>query len=83
MKSLSNLLHRSNLSPKERILLCVQSDIEEMKNGKKTLSQTDIDALTRSWKPKNNLEVREYNKYYYTWEITRNIMIDMLSLIHI
>ncbi len=77
MKSLSNLLHRSNLSPKERILLCVQSDIEEMKNGKKTLSQTDIDALTRSWKPKNNLEVREYNKYYYTWEITRNIMIDM------
>lgn len=77
MKSISNLLSRSNLSPKDRILLCVQSDVEEMKNGKKTLSQTDIDALTKSWKPKNNLEVREYNKYYYIWNIVRNIIIDM------
>lgn len=77
MKSISNLLSRSNLSPKDRILLCVQSDVEEMKNGKKTLSQTDIDALTKSWKPKNNLEVREYNKYYYIWNVVRNIIIDM------
>ena len=40
------------------------------------LSDAEIVALSKSWKPKDNFEVREYNIYHESWEIIRLLPID-------
>lgn len=80
MKNISDLLRTGNLTPKERILLLIHDDINELKTGKKTLTEADIYALSDGWKPKDNFEVREYNKYFYTWEVLRYLKMDMQTL---
>lgn len=76
MKNISNILGRSNLTPKERILTCIHDEIDEMQTGKAQLSKADIHALTDGWTPKSSQEAREYNKYLKLWETLKFLKID-------
>jgi hypothetical protein len=80
MKSITNILRRSNLTSKDRILLQIHNDIKEMKTGKSSLSETDIHTLSEGWKPKDNYEVREYNKYLNIWKSLKFLSMDMQTV---
>lgn len=71
MSKLTNLLNKGSLTPKDRILLCIHSEIEKLRTGKKSLSDADIAGISTAWKPKDNFEVREYNLYFESWDIVR------------
>jgi len=62
MKSLSNILRRSNVTPFERVMAIVHNDVHREKTGKDMLSESDMYALTKGWKA-NAPEVIEYNRY--------------------
>lgn len=62
MKSLTNILRRSNITPFERVKALVYNDVHREKTGKDGLSESDIYALTKGWNP-NRSEASEYNKY--------------------
>ena len=61
-KNLTALLHKGNLTPKERFSLFINNSIIKYKTGKEPLTPADINAL-ENWQAKNNEEVREWNKY--------------------
>lgn len=62
MKSLSNILRRSNITPFERVMALVHNDVHREKTGKGMLSDSDVYALTKGWYASPS-EVTEYNKY--------------------
>lgn len=62
MKSISNILRRSNITPFERVMALVHNDVHREKTGKGILSESDVYALTKGWYA-NPSEVTEYNKY--------------------
>lgn len=70
MKDFSKLLQKNNLTPKERIRLYIHDGLNREKTGKDFLSEADKQALMESWIPKNNDEVRDYNRYKNGWSIT-------------
>lgn len=80
MKNISNLLGKSNLTPKERILMCIHNEIHERKTGESMLTKADLHALSTGWRPKDNFEVQEYNKYYHTWDVVSYLKIDMQTI---
>lgn len=63
MKNLSTALSAGNLRPKERVMLLVQNHVAKDRTGKETLTDADKYALSEGWKPKDNYEVKEYNRY--------------------
>lgn len=77
MKNISNLLRTADLTPRQRILMCIHEEIHEMQTGVKSLNSADIYALSTGWKTKHRHEVEEYNKYFHTWEAIRYLKIDM------
>lgn len=62
MKSLTNILRRSNITPFERVKALVHNDIHREKTGKGHLSGSDLYILTKGWMPSRS-EASEYNKY--------------------
>lgn len=62
MKSLTNILRRSELNPYERIKILINNDLYIEKTGKDGLSESDIHVLTKGWNP-NRSEANEYNRY--------------------
>jgi hypothetical protein len=62
MKSLTNILRRSNITPFERVKALVHNDIHREKTGKGHLSESDLYILTKGWMPSRS-EAIEYNKY--------------------
>jgi hypothetical protein len=76
MKNLTNILRRSNISPKERILAVVQNEIYKEKNGKGALSESEIHALSHGWNPKDSHEAKEYNRYLEAFKLERSMRID-------
>lgn len=80
MKNISNLLGKSNLTPKERILMCIHNEIHERKTGESMLTKADLHALSTGWRPNDNFEVQEYNKYYHTWDVVSYLKIDMQTI---
>ncbi len=77
MKNISNLLRTADITPRQRILMCIHEEIHEMQTGVKSLNSADIYALSTGWKTKHRHEVEEYNKYFHTWEALRYLKIDM------
>lgn len=76
MRNLTTALQAGELRPKERVLLLVQNDIAKGKTGKEILSAADKHALSEGWKPKDNNEVHEYNKYLEGWRLVGAADID-------
>lgn len=77
MKNISDLLRTGNLTPKERILMCIHDEINEMKTGVKSLTPADLYALSSGWKPKDSYEAQEFNKYYNAWDVIQLLKIDV------
>lgn len=74
------MLERSDLTPRDRILMRIHNDIHEMKTGKPILTDSDLYALDEGWAPKNNYEVREYNKYLNIWKNLKYLGMDMQTV---
>lgn len=62
MKSITNILRRSDITPYERVKALVHNDVYMEKTGKDNLSESDLYVLTKGWNP-NKSEADEYNKY--------------------
>jgi hypothetical protein len=72
----TGLLQKGNLTPKERALMVVHNAVAEEREGKGFLSDADKYALVEGWRPKDNSEVREYNKYNGGWRTALYAEID-------
>jgi hypothetical protein len=68
-KDISSLLQRGNITPKQRVLLLVADSVSLEKDKKSILTDAEKEALSSGWKPANNEEVREYNRYNQGWKI--------------
>jgi hypothetical protein len=62
MRKIVNLFEKGNLTPRERYLMLMQNDLSKALTGEESLTQADKGAL-ENWKPVNNYEVDEWNKY--------------------
>jgi hypothetical protein len=60
--------------------MCIHNDVHERKTGESMLTEADLHALSTGWRPKDNYEVQEYNKYYNTWDIVTYLKIDMQTI---
>lgn len=80
MKKLNTLLEKGNLTPKERILLLVHNNVTKNTTGKEILTEADKYAICDAWKPKDNNEVREYNKYNDCWKLEGGLKIDAQTM---
>lgn len=67
-KNISNLLQKGNLRPKERVLLLVADQASKERDGKSFLTEADKHALSEGWTPKDNSEVKEYNRFNEGWK---------------
>jgi len=62
MKSLTNILRRSDITPYERVRMLIQNDLYIEKTGKDGLSESDLHVLTKGWNASNS-EANQYNRY--------------------
>jgi len=67
-KDLCKILQSGKIRPKDRILLLVADYISTERDGKQILTDADRYALRDGWTPKNNNEVKEYNRYNQAWK---------------
>ena len=74
--TLTQSLMNGNLTPKERVLLLVQNHVAKDKTGTEILTEADKHALCEGWKPKDNHEVREYNRYNAVANLMHSAEID-------
>jgi hypothetical protein len=75
MKSITNILRRSNLTPFERVRTLVHNDVHKEKTGKDALSDADIHALTKGWYGSTS-EINEYNKYIKIVQVEDSMKMD-------
>jgi hypothetical protein len=75
-KNIANLLQKGNLTPKERSLMIVHNHVTENREGRGFLSEADKYSLVEGWQPKDNHEVREFNKYNGAWRSSLYAEID-------
>ena len=76
MKNITNILQRSHLSPKDRILACIHNQVEKSRSGKEILSDADIVAISKNWRPKHAFEVDDFNRYNDSWDMISCLKID-------
>lgn len=62
MKSLTNVLRRSDITPYERVRILIQNDLSVEKTGKDGLSESDLHVLTNGWSGSTS-EINQYNRY--------------------
>ena len=68
MKNINSLLKKTNLKPKERVILFVHNAVKEEREGKSILSETDkYNLMGEGWRPNSNEEIREYNRFNEGW----------------
>lgn len=77
MKPLKNILSKGRYTPKELIRIQLQTFIDTFKSGKSVFSKDEIDLMIKSWKPNNNLEIHEYNKYQKSYKELFNILLEI------
>ncbi len=75
MKSLTDILRRSNLTPFERAKAVVHNDLHKEKTGTELLSKSDLYALTTGWNP-SYTEATEYNRYIHIIQLEDAMKMD-------
>lgn len=75
MKSITNILRRSNITPYERVMTLVHNDVHKDKTGKDALSDSDIHTLTKGWYGSTS-EINEYNKYIKIVQVEDSMKMD-------
>ncbi len=69
------MLHRGNLTARERFLLLIKNDVHKMKTGKEILTPADKDAL-ENWHSNNSTEAREWNRLNDGWKYSGRMEIE-------
>ncbi len=67
-KNITSILQRGNIKPSDRVKLLVADMASRERDGKALLTEADKYALSEGWTPKNNEEVREYNRFNEGWK---------------
>jgi len=67
-KNITSILQRGNIKPSDRVKLLVADMASKERDGKALLTEADKHALSEGWTPKNNEEVREYNRFNEGWK---------------
>ena len=67
-KNITSILQRGNIKPSDRVKLLVADMASKERDGKTLLTEADKHALSEGWTPKNNEEVREYNRFNEGWK---------------
>jgi len=80
MKSITKLLEKSNLTPRECIMLLIRHQAHRNTTGEEILTEADVRSLSDGWRARNNHDVREYNKYWYMWDHFKNLEINIQTL---
>ena len=80
MKNLTTMLQKGNIKPKDRVKLLVADMASKERDGKELLSKADRHALSEGWTPKDNEEVREYNRYNEAWKNTAHAEMDAQTI---
>ena len=68
MKDIGRILQKGNLTPKERVKLLAHNAINKERKGKALLTDADEEAIGNGWRPQNNYEATEFNKYSKAWK---------------
>lgn len=69
-KNITSILQRGNIKPSDRVKLLVMDIMSKERDGKSILTEADRHALSEGWTPKDNNEVREYNRFNEGWKNT-------------
>ena len=69
-------MRTGNMSPKERVLLWVHNTVHKDKTGKEILTPAERHAIVEGWKPDNNEQVQEYNRYNNGWILEGGARLD-------
>jgi len=80
MKKIHKIIEKSNLTPRERIMMMIKNDIHRAHTGEGILSDADIQAISGSWRAENNYQVKEYNKYWKVWDLFVKLEMEMQSV---
>ena len=80
MKHITALLAKGNLTPKERVQLWIANCMSKEKEGKEMLTEADKYALVKGWTPKDNNEIREYNKWNDGWTLMSYARLDAQTI---
>ena len=67
-KNITSILQKGNIKPSDRVKLLVADMASKERDGKTLLTEADKHALSEGWTPKNNEEVREYNRFNEGWK---------------
>lgn len=76
MKNLTAALKTQGLRPKERVLLLVRNHVAKQQTGKEILTEADKYSLVEGWRPENNAQVDEYNRYNGAANLMGNATLD-------
>lgn len=74
------MLEKSNLKPRERIMMIIKNSAHRNITGEEILNSADIEDLSNNWKAKTSYLLKEYNKYWYMWDYFKYLEIDMQML---
>ena len=77
MKSLTNILRRSQLTPHERVTALVHNKVQKEKTGKGSLSDAEVRSIAELWTPRGNDEVRRFNKYIALMNLESTMKMEM------
>jgi hypothetical protein len=80
MKNITAMLQNGNLTPKERVLFLVHNYVNKDKTGNEILTEADKHTLCEGWKPKDNYEVKEYNRYNNGWRTEGGLKLDAQTI---
>ena len=80
MKHLNSVFNTNELTPKERVLFMVHDDVAKEQKGEGILTDADRNAIHEKWRPKDNHEVKEYNRFLEGWNIVGYAALDMQTL---
>jgi len=77
MKSLTNILRRSKLTPLDRVTALVHNKVQKEKTGKGLLSDAEVKSITSLWTPHGNDEIRRFNKYIALMDLETTMKMEM------
>ena len=69
MKNLTTAFKTGDLRPKERVLLLVHNTVKRRRPAKRFSPKPTSMRSCEGWRPANNDEVHEYNKYNDGWKV--------------
>lgn len=77
MKSLTNILRRSQLTPLERVTALVHNKVQKETTGKASLSDAEVRSIAELWSPRGNEEIRRFNKYIALMNLESTMKMEM------